>query len=193
MDRHGGVLSAEAIVVRNLTRGLEIFLPLQVIFAPDALWPGAPGWASLLASLWMLGFGFMPFFSKLRLRVGDLVAGTMVVVAPTAQLLSDQSASEAPAATYHFTDAQLDIYGIYELQVLEGVLRQADSGAGEAWLAAQSVAEKIQAKIAYTAAGQLNVTVFLRDFYAALRARLEQRMLLGERKEDKYAAASRKR
>jgi uncharacterized RDD family membrane protein YckC len=192
MDRHGGPLTAEAVVVRNLTRELELFVPLIFLLAPESFWPDASGWVRLAASLWILAVGFLPFFGPLRLRVGDLVAGTMVVVAPTVQLLPDKGEAEAQAATYHFTEAQLDIYGIYELQVLEDVLRQADKGA-DGWLAGQAVAEKIQAKIQYAAAGRIDVQVFLRDFYAALRARLEHRMLLGERKQDKYAAQKKPR
>jgi hypothetical protein len=50
-----------------------------------------------------------------------------------------------------------------------------------------TVAEKIRAKINYRGKPGDDER-FLRDFYAALRAHLEQRMLFGERREDKYAA-----
>jgi hypothetical protein len=50
------------------------------------------------------------------------------------------------------------------------------------------VAEKIKVKIGWDRERwRVDNDRFLREFYAALRARLEHRMLLGERKEDKYS------
>ncbi|HEY6099023.1 MAG TPA: RDD family protein, partial [Anaeromyxobacter sp.] len=79
VDARGGPLTAEAIIARNLTRELELFLPLAALFAPEALFAGAPAWSRLAATAWMLVFGFLPLFNRDRLRVGDLVAGTVVV------------------------------------------------------------------------------------------------------------------
>jgi uncharacterized RDD family membrane protein YckC len=186
MDRKGGPLTAEAVFARNLVRDLEAWMPLAFLVAPEAMWPDAPPWARLAAGAWLLVFAFFPLFNKERLRVGDLVAGTMVVVAPRAVLLPDQIV--APATAYRFTDEQLDVYGIYELKVLETVLRQADSGGIEHAVALGAVCEKIKTKIRWESADwNVDAERFLRDFYAALRARLEHRMLLGDRKADKYA------
>ena len=194
VDAAGGPLSTEAILVRNLTRDVEAWIPLQVLLAPQALWPGAPGWARFVSVLWLLVFALMPLFNRRRMRVGDMVAGTLVVVAPEAQLLADlgrKTASsrgvEAPPPLHAFTDEQLDVYGIYELQVLEEVLRRGRGAAGDRE-ALKTVAERIRTKIAWTPpSGRADPEGFLKDFYAALRARLERRMLLGKRKEDKYA------
>ena len=79
-----------------------------------------------------------------------------------------------------FTDAQLDVYGVYELQVLEDVLRRADASAME------TVAQRIRHKIRWERRDE-PPEPFLRAFYAALRARLEQRLLLGKRKADKHS------
>ena len=51
-----------------------------------------------------------------------------------------------------------------------------------------AVAERIQRKISWEGSGKPEAYWFLRDFYAALRARLESRMLLGKRRESKAPA-----
>jgi uncharacterized RDD family membrane protein YckC len=182
VDARGGPLTAEAIVARNLTRELELFLPVAAIFAPDALFPGAPGWARLAAVVWMLLLGFLPLANRDRLRIGDLVAGTVVVRTPDALLLEDLAVTRAREA-FPFTDAQLDAYGVYELQVLEQVLR----GRGQAghWEAVRTVAEKVREKIGWSGPPGEDAP-FLEAFYAALRGRLERRLLFGRRRADKH-------
>lgn len=186
MDADGGPLRADAVLVRNLMRELEVWLPLTVVLFPQTIWPDAPGWARLASGLWALLFAFLPVFNRHRLRVGDMVAGTMVVRAPRAVLLADLGGTEVrrSAATYAFTDRQLDIYGIYELQVLEDLLRRRQALQKDRAL--RAVCGRIQRKIKWTG-GKVQAERFLREFYAALRARLEQKMLLGKRKEDKFA------
>jgi len=66
----------------------------------------------------------LPLWNRQRLRIGDLVAGTMVVQTPAGALL-DEVGADADAVA--FTPAQLDVYGVYELQVLEGLLRDYDA------------------------------------------------------------------
>jgi uncharacterized RDD family membrane protein YckC len=186
IDARGGALTVEAVLARNLVRVLEVLLPLAVLVAPESVWPGAPPWARLASSAWLLLFALLPLFNRERLRVGDLVAGTCVVAAPKAVLLEDQGKGRLLDASgvAAFTDAQLDVYGIYELQVLEDVLRRTRSEGGRE--AARTVADRIARKIGWS--GDLTDPVpFLRDFYAALRDRLERRMLLGKRKADKHA------
>jgi uncharacterized RDD family membrane protein YckC len=192
IDARGGTLTVDAVVARNLARVLEVFLPLAVVVSPEALWPDAPSWARLAASGWIFVFALLPLFNRERLRVGDLIAGTCVVWAPKAVLLEDQTrarprlgAAEPPPPSA-FTDAQLDVYGIYELQVLEDVLRRSASRGAEDRDAVRAVATKIAQKIRWTAP-VTDPGAFLREFYAALRDRLERRMLVGRRKEDKHA------
>ncbi len=186
MDADGGPLQADAVVVRNLMRELETWLPLGVLLAPQHIWPDAPPWARLVSGLWALVFMLLPLFNRNRLRVGDMVAGTVVVRAPRAFLLADLGGKEVrrAAATYRFTERQLDIYGIYELQVLEDLLRRRQALHKDRAL--RAVCERIQKKIEWTG-GDVQTERFLREFYAALRARLEQKMLLGKRKADKYS------
>jgi uncharacterized RDD family membrane protein YckC len=183
IDASGGPLRPEAVLARNLTREAELLLPLLALSGGGRLlFPGAPGLAQLVAVGWLLLFGLLPLLNRDRLRVGDLLAGTLVVRHPEAVLLDDLAAHvPAQSSTLGFTDAQLDVYGIYELQVLEQVLRQ--PGAGRA-ATLQAVAARIRGKIGW--AGTAADEPFLRAFYAALRRRLEHRLLLGRRREDKH-------
>ena len=192
IDGHGGPLSADAVIARNLVRDIEVFLPLQILLVPEQLWPDAAGWARFLSSLWLVIFVLMPLFNKDRLRIGDMVAGTLVVLQPKALLLSDIGGQEVSRAhqehSYTFTEKQLEIYGIYELQVLEDVLRGGDDELHRLEAIA-TVCDKIKAKIGWEHdAWQVEPERFLREFYAALRARLEKKLLFGKRREDKYSS-----
>ncbi|MCR9196337.1 MAG: RDD family protein [Hyphomonas sp.] len=180
-DRKGGRLTANAVIARNFMRELEFFLPLSVLFSFGA--DGVEGWINWLLLIWCGIFVLFPLFNREKLRIGDLVAGTMVIHAPKVQLLDD-IASAAPkdevTSAIVFTPVQLDVYGIHELHVLEDVLRQSTPEIK------RNVANRIATKIGYTPqAGETDVA-FLEAFYAALRRHLEQRMLFGQRKEDKY-------
>jgi uncharacterized RDD family membrane protein YckC len=195
IDARGGQLETSAVLARNLVRELEVWTPLRFLFASHLVWPDAPGWARLLAGGWAFVFLFMPVFNRDRLRVGDMIAGTRVVLHPRVVLMPDlvDEAAAAPSfaaagaspAAHVFSDAQLAIYGIYELQILEGVLRTrpGDNAHREA---VRTVAEKVRHKIRY--AGPITDDErFLRDFYVAQRAHLEQRMLFGQRRADKFS------
>lgn len=193
VDRKGGPLTAEAIISRNLMRQVEFWIPLAALLAPEQLFGEGPGWVLVLCSIWLFVLTLMPLFNKDRLRVGDMVAGTMVVFRPKAMLLPDiggatQAQSQSDARRkFEFTEAQLKVYGIYELQVLEDVLRQADTIERIESLAA--VAGKVRAKISWPEDDRLvNPEHFLRDFYVALRAHLEKNMLFGKRVTDKFSA-----
>lgn len=191
VDRHGGALTADMLVARNLMREIEVFLPLAIILVPDQMWPNAPGWARMASSLWALGLALVPLFNRDRLRIGDLVAGTMVVRAPRAVLMPDIGAPPTVSPrraqeAYEFKPEQLDVYGIYELQVLEKVLRDAD--ADPRGQAVAVVSEKIKSKIDWDRSRwAVDDERFLRSFYAALRAHLERKMLFGKRQEDKFS------
>ncbi|KCZ94447.1 RDD family protein [Hyphomonas johnsonii] len=178
--RDGGRLTADSVLARNFMREVEIGLPLQfLLMGGDQL--GA--WMALLGLVWSGVFLFFPVFNRDKMRVGDLLAGTWVIKAPKATLMTDITAvvtAQAQASRYAFTPEQADAYGIHELHVLEDVLRQSSPEIK------QQVAERIRGKIGWQAAAGETDLGFLEAYYAALRRRLEQRMLLGERKADKY-------
>jgi uncharacterized RDD family membrane protein YckC len=200
IDAGGGLLSVEAVIVRNLTRDIETFIPLAVLLAPTAIWPTAPAFVAPVAGLWFVVLGLMPLFNKNRRRVGDLIAGTMVIASPQVELLGDLAdnsqvpeAADASAgvgvgagvgAGYTFSKAHLSVYGVYELQVLEKVLRRSGFEAVASQM--ETIREKICAKIAWTEPVPDDY-LFLAAFYAAQRAFLEGRMLMGDRREDKFA------
>ncbi len=189
IDAGGGLLSVEAVIVRNLTRDIETFIPLMVLMYPTQIWPTAPPFVAPVAGLWFVVLGLMPLFNKNRRRVGDLIAGTMVIASPQVELLGDLADNnvtvkkEDTAEGYAFNKAQLSVYGVYELQVLEKVLRR--SGFDDADEQLMTVREKICAKINWTEQVTDDLA-FLAAFYAAQRAHLEGRMLMGVRREDKF-------
>ncbi|MBA4355764.1 MAG: RDD family protein [Novosphingobium sp.] len=182
----GGRLTTEAVIARNLVRDIELFMP--AIFFFSAWGSGGDtdlaGWAGLA---WFLIFAFFPFFNRDRLRCGDLIAGTWVVEAPRRKLehaLSVGEAargrSQATGAQYRFSDEDLAVYGEFELQTLERVLRENREEA------LRDVAQTICRKIGWSA-GSGDERAFLEAYYAQLRARLETGMRFGRRKVDKHA------
>mgnify|MGYP001824809507 CR=1 FL=1 len=179
VDVQGRPLTATAVFLRNVTRDLEIFLPLIAIFAPETIFTGAPWWMGFFAFGWVFVFSFFPFFNRHRARAGDLIAGTTVALIPTPDLLSD-IAETRPVRELAFSPQQLDMYGIYELQTLESVIR-----ADLDWHELKRIADTIATKIDWPEHRIGEPHTFLDAFYAALRERLEHRMLLGDRQERK--------
>jgi uncharacterized RDD family membrane protein YckC len=179
-SRDGDRLTANAVLARNFTREIEVGLPIQfLLMSGDQL----SAWMALFGLLWSGVFLFFPVFNKDKLRVGDLIAGTWVIRAPKVQLMSDISqvvAATPRSSIYAFTPEQADAYGIHELHVLEDVLRQSTAEIKS------QVATRIRTKIGWTPqTGETDIG-FLEAYYAALRRRLEQRMLMGDRKADKF-------
>jgi len=188
IDAHGGMLTPEAVFARNFMREIELFVPLSLVLVPEALLPDRSTAARAAASLWVAVLAFLPLFNRDRLRAGDLVAGTLVVRSPRLVLLEDLSASSPSAVpAFQFTSAQLDLYGIRELQVLESLLRNRSTRRE----ALEAVARRIQRKIGWASTARVaDPRAFLHAFYTAQRARLEDRMLLGDRRESKRSRPS---
>ncbi len=184
--RDGGRLSAEMVIARNLLRDIELFLP-AVLLAGAKAEGSDMGPIGLGATAWFLIFALFPFFNRDRLRAGDLIAGSWVLEAPGRKLEAAMSlgksangTSTATGAAYRFGEAELAIYGEYELQTLERVLRENRNEALSA------VAEAICRKIGWNP-GAGDERAFLEAYYTQLRARLEIGMRLGKRKADKFA------
>ena len=180
--RNGEPLSPDAVVARNLVRELELFLPLSALAYHSDSGP-LDALTAILALSWTLIFLLFPLFNRDRLRVGDLLAGTFVVRAPRTLLQADATGAET--AQLAFSNAQLDVYGVFELQTLEELLRRANAGrlptASGDPLAV--VAETIRNRIGWT--GPENDRDFLAAYYVAVRGRLEGQVLFGRRRRDK--------
>ncbi|HWA00003.1 MAG TPA: RDD family protein [Caulobacterales bacterium] len=179
--RDGGALSADAVVTRNAMREIELYLPIIAILL--SAFAGADEIGAFIvfsAIVWCAIFVLFPVFNRDKLRVGDLVAGTWVIKTPKQKLLPDLAGETKADVRFVFTDAQLGVYGVKELQVLESVLRGDD---GEVMIA---VADRIRSKINWSRTPHESDAEFLNAYYAGLRRRLEQKLLLGVRKKDKF-------
>ena len=177
--RDGARLTGGAVIARNAMREIEVFLPLSFLVqqtnrgTADAL-------LAIFALVWSGIFLFFPLFNRDRLRIGDLIAGTWVVRTVKASLGDDLvDAVERPRRT--FSEAALNLYGVYELQTLEDVLR---SGREDS---IATVARAIRDKAGIDEWG--DDREFLSDYYAALCARLESGLLVGRRRENKFEKA----
>ena len=180
----GGPLSTEVVLARNLTREVELFVPMIVIMAPAMLFPQHSGLVRLLATAWVLLLLFFPLTNRHRLRLGDLLAGTRVVVSPPQPLLRDfadhrESASAVATPRTDFRSEELEVYGEHELHVLEEVLRKASLEGGKDLVDAvtRSIHKRLGRGEVPSAPNEQRD--FLQAFYRAQRAHLEQRRLLG--------------
>ena len=186
ISRGDGPLTADAIFARNMTREIELFLPLTALMTADTI-AGASGWTAIFASIWLLILALFPFFNRDNLRVGDVIAGTIVVHKAAQPLLDDIADTDGvrEASDIHFTTAQVDSYGIFELQKLEEILRT-----DAFWQKPEEqrlIAETIGKKIGWEGDEPTARTAdFLTAFYRALRHRLEGQLLMGKRRADKH-------
>lgn len=192
--RDGGRLTAEMVIARNLLRDIELFLPIIFLMTGGA----ESGAAWLAATGWFMIFMFFPLFNRDGLRAGDIIAGSWVVERPKHKLQAAMSvankvdpsaaapeaqAAGAPVRDYRFEDADLAVYGEYELQALERVLRDNRPQAIESVY--QTIAEKIGRKD-----GWGDERRYLEAYYTQLRARLEAGMRMGRRKADKFTRSA---
>lgn len=175
--RDGARLTGSAVIARNAMREIEVFLPLSFLGAQTAEGV-ADTFLTIFALVWSGIFLFFPLFNRDRLRVGDLVAGTWVVRSEKARL-SDDLVGSAHRDRRTFPPAALKLYGVYELQTLEDVLRNENPEA------IMTVARTIRAKADLPDDG--DDYGFLADYYAALCAHLEAGLMVGRRRESKHS------
>lgn len=188
INAEGRRLTPHQIVARNLMKEVELFTPVTMVFTVDAM----SGLGVLLTLVWVLAVLIVPLANRRRQRLGDMVAGTIVVDNPRNVLLPDLALS-LPAQgsvphVFDFLPAHLDIYGRFELQTLEKVLR--DPVRGEEPPDFGQIARTIIRKIGYAdpvRPGQERA--FLNAFYRAQREHLETLRLFGNRREDKFHSA----
>jgi uncharacterized RDD family membrane protein YckC len=174
--RNGGALTADAVFARNAMREIEVYLPLSFLLQQGS---GVDGFIVAAGLIWCGVFALFPLFNRDRLRVGDFVAGTWVVRAPQRRLGIDLAQrGHAKAAPFPFTAAQLDAYGVKELQVLEDVLRRNSPRV------VTEVAQRIRAKIGWVRQVGESDWDFLDAYYTGLRTQLETRLLFGRRRDN---------
>ncbi len=194
VSHDGGPLGAHALVLRNLMKEAEIFLPATLLLTLSADTPVL----SLVALGWIVLTLAIPLNDRYRRRLGDMMAGTHVIHLPVPVLLQDL-AREKPAAAvsgakFVFLPHQLDHYGAFELQTLEALLhaenRPLSAAAGNQRNATiEAITGKIRKKIGFPDPVQPGDRLrFLQEFYKAQREHLEQRQLFGDRRRNKHYA-----
>ena len=189
----GGPLTTHSLVMRNIMKEAEIFLPGTLILTlqQDARI------ASWLSFLWVMMAFAIPLTNPYRMRLGDMLAGTHVVHLPDPILLSDLARESgklvvAGRDNFSFLSHQLNHYGRFELQTLESFLRAQEQGTTRQnhhrnKETLSEIVERIRKKIGFAdAIPKSDHLAFLRAFYNAQRAYLEQRQLFGDRRSDKY-------
>jgi uncharacterized RDD family membrane protein YckC len=180
--RSGERLTADRVIARNMMREVEFYLPLTFLsyhLATD----GTDAPTALAGLVWTGIFLGFPLFNKDRMRVGDLLAGTWVVRAPRRTLRGEVGQAWEGLDEFRFSNAQLDVYGVFELQMLEQVLRDAH------YDAVVGVAAAIRGKIDYRGEPAHDFA-FLSAYYDAARTRMERGLLFGKRRADKYDKGS---
>lgn len=183
----GTRLTPYQVTARNLMKEIEVFTPMTMIFgAGNFHW-----FATLAIFLWSFGVLFVPLFNKRRQRLGDMIAGTIVVDQPKTVLLPDLTQTRAAAsdgARFVFDPSHLGVYGRYELQVLEQILRDPPK-TPEARERVAEVVRAILRKIDYPETVARNEEwKFLHEFYRQQREFLESRHLFGDSRENKFHA-----
>ena len=181
VDEAGGRLRISSLIVRNMSRDVEFTLPLMYLMfqESDSLF-------SLLPVAWVLFVLIFPFTNRDRKRLGDMLAGTVVVRVDKPTLLADIAAREV-RLNFTFTPAQLAAYGEFEVQVLQRLLAQDKKTTKDLYPIAKAIVTKIGYRKAVPTA---QVQEFLTAFYQAQRKYLEERMLVGKRKANKYDAGN---
>ena len=187
----GRGLSTHSVVVRNLMKEAEVFMPGTYLVAGEHL----DVWTNIVTLAWIGVLIAVPLLNRKRQRLGDIIAGTYVIHQPDAVLMPDlaQSVSrEQPQERFTFLPHQLDHYGRYELQTLEKVLHV---NASQMTKEEQdrhrenlyAIVSNICRKITYEErVDNRDAEEFLNAFYIAQRRYLEQRKLFGDAREDKF-------
>lgn len=203
-------LTVESLIIRNVLRTIEFFIPYLIFWKIMIDQEIDLSVTTFISLIWLLLFMSFPLFNKNGLRLGDFIAGTMVIELPKQNLLPDliesrdgglsmlpkqhqlvtkeqvkQEAEVPKTKKYHFTAEQLNYYGKFELQTLEEILRKETSANTEEIKAA--VAERIRKRLE-SLGWSGNVTdyqEFLAAFYEAQRANLELKLAFGRKKESK--------
>lgn len=179
----GRGLTTHGIVIRNLMKEVEVFMPGSLLIASSGL-----GWFwSAVLLLWIAIVLGVPLFNRQRSRIGDMLGNTIVVRVPRPVLLPDL-ADQSPTEAFIFSAEHLEHYGRFELETLETLLRrhpENETTPPDASIVA--VASQIIKKIGYTEpVPDDQALAFLHAFYRAQRAFLENKQVYGDVRDDKH-------
>jgi len=184
LSADGRGLSTHSVVIRNLMKEVEVFVPGSMLLSGQSLgW----FWGTVLL-VWIAIVLGVPLLNRQRLRIGDIIANTIVVHDPKPELLPDLTDGAGDEA-FVFSAAQLEHYGRFELQTLETLLRRhplsdADKAPDPSIVA---VTQQICTKIGYEEpVPDSRALAFLHAFYKAQRAFLESRQVFGDVRDDKH-------
>ncbi len=181
----GRRLTPHQVTARNLMKEVEIFAPMGLLGTIGE----QSGLEGGLSAVWLLVVVIVPLANRRRQRIGDMIAGTLVVDNPRSVLLSDLALSSPAKASsqlaFEFLPEHLDIYGKYELQTLEDVLRDTTKkpNTEEIIKIVRTITRRIRYEDAVKPGQEM---VFLNDFYRAQREHLESLKLFGKARENKY-------
>ena len=175
----GGLpLTIQSILIRNLAREIEISMPMQFFIF---VFKDSNMTALAFFTLWVIAIGLAAYTNKYKMRIGDLLAGTLVVTLENVVIKEDNYQEKRESV---FSEVQLGYYGIYELQTLAALLEMQPSPERDEKIV--KVAEVIKNRIRWTN-NSIDAVTFLQQFYTAQRDHLEQKLLFGKRKENKHA------
>ena len=180
----GRGLSTHAVVMRNLMKEVEVFVPGTIIVFDSGL---NAFWVIVLL-VWVVILLTVPLVNRHRQRIGDILAHTIVVAEPRPVLLADLATFETDEE-FIFTEQQLGYYGRFELQTLEQFLRVHPPGDIDKPPRPNVVAlaAQIVKKIGYgDVVPETRALAFLHAFYRAQREFLERKKLFGDVREDKH-------
>jgi uncharacterized RDD family membrane protein YckC len=183
MREDGTALTPSSVYIRNLMREVEIWMPIRFFFVAVSSFD--EGFIQLVPFLWIFIFAIFPHIDRKNRRLGDLLAGTVVVRMPTYRLevdLTVKQKSGSDDVQIVFTPEMMNIYGKKELQVLEDVLRRQESlNYSDRSRLIAKVVKKIARKIGYKEEIlPKDRLLFLQTFYDAQRKRLESKLVRGQ-------------
>ncbi len=194
IQEDGMDLTPSAIYIRNLMREVEFWLPLRYLLV-GIITAISGEFYYLVGFAWVLIVMLVPFLDKKGRRLGDLIAGTIVITVPQFKLQEDLAMAQKPKqqevlpeaeplqqGKFHFAPEMLEIYGKEELQTLEHILRaEKELDIVEQKKVSAKVVQKIAKKIQYPEQiSEKDHLTFLTEFYQAQRAVLEKKLVRGQ-------------
>lgn len=185
INMNGRRLTPHQVTARNLMKEVEFFTPLTMMVALS----GMSAWGIGLTLVWVSAVAITPLANRKRQRLGDMIAGTLVINNPKSVLLPDLAApvtsSPLREGAFDFLPDHLNVYGRYELQTLEDLLRKSQEHPDptQITLVARAIVKRTGYDHTLKDGEEL---AFLTAFYRAQREHLETLRLFGTNRDDKH-------